>query len=81
MTAKEGSFSFDFEGIYTKVEEPLAIDYTIGDGRKVKVRFIKEENKVITTESFGSENTHPHDMQRGGWQAILNNFKSQKETN
>ena len=80
MAAKDGSFSFDFEGIYTNIEEPTLIEYTIADGRKVKVVFAEENGNTKITETFEMENTHPEDMQRSGWQAILNNFKKYVET-
>jgi len=79
MAAKDGSFSFDFGGEYTVVKLHELIEYTMGDGRKVKVVFedLGEETKVV--ESFDAESTHPVEMQRGGWQAILDNFKKYTE--
>lgn len=81
MAAKDGSFSFDFGGVYTKVEQHKAMDYTMGDGRKVQVRFSSEGNKTKVVETFEPENIHPADFQRGGWQAILDNFKKHTEEN
>ena len=79
MAAKDGSFSFDFEGVYTKIEEPRLIEYTIADGRKVKVVFTDRGNDTKVVETFEMENTFSEDMQRGGWQAILDNFKKYAE--
>lgn len=81
MAAKDGSFSFDFEGVYTKVEKHKSIEYTIADGRKVKIEFIAEGNQTNVVESFDPEGENPEDMQRDGWQAILNNFKTYTEKN
>lgn len=81
MAAKDGSFSFDFGGVYTKVEEHKAIDYTMGDGRKVQIQFSSEGNKTKVVETFDPENMHPVDFQRAGWQAILDNFKKHTEEN
>jgi uncharacterized protein YndB with AHSA1/START domain len=81
MAAKDGSFSFDFGGIYTRVEKHKTIEYTIADGRKVKINFTAEENQTKVVETFDAENENPEDMQRDGWQAILNNFKSYTENN
>jgi uncharacterized protein YndB with AHSA1/START domain len=81
MEAKDGSFGFDFGGTYDAVTPKRYIEYTIGDGRKVKVNFTTEGNKTKVTESFEAENTHSIDMQRTGWQAILDNFKKYTEEN
>jgi len=80
MEAKDGSFGFDFGGTYTSVEEHKYIEYTIGDGRKVKVSFnAVSNNQTHITENFEAENTHSLEMQRGGWQNILDNFKKYTE--
>lgn len=81
MAAKDGSFSFDFGGIYDKVETHKTIEYTLGDGRKVKVNFKADGNATHITETFDAESTHSVEMQRGGWQAILDNFKRYTEVN
>lgn len=81
MAAKDGSFSFDFGGVYTKVDQHKAIDYTMSDGRKVQIRFSSEGNTTKVVETFEPENMHPVDFQRGGWQAILDNFKKHAEEN
>lgn len=81
MAAKDGSFSFDFEGVYTTVKKNELIEYTLGDGRKVKVLF-KDNGKTTTvTERFEAEGQHSLDMQHSGWQAILDNFKKYTENN
>ncbi|MFI5221094.1 MAG: SRPBCC family protein [Bacteroidia bacterium] len=74
MEAKDGSFGFDFGGIYDDVKQNEMIAYTIGDGRKVKISFANENGKTKVVESFEAESQNPVEMQRGGWQAILNNF-------
>jgi uncharacterized protein YndB with AHSA1/START domain len=81
MAAKDGSFSFDFEGVYTKVEKHSAIEYTIADGRKVTINFTAEGNQTKIVETFDAETENPEDMQRDGWQAILNNFRKYTESN
>ena len=81
MAAKDGSMSFDFGGVYTKVETNRAIDYTIGDGRKVGVTFTPQGNQTKVVERFEAESSNPIEMQRGGWQAILDNFKKYTEAN
>lgn len=80
MAAKDGSFSFDFEGVYTKVEPNKAISYEMSDGRKAEVLFSANGSSTKVTETFEAENTNPVDMQRGGWQAILDNFKKHTES-
>lgn len=81
MEAKDGSFGFDFEGVYDTVVLHELIAFTISDGRKVSVSFKSEGGKTKVTETFEAENDNPVDMQRGGWQAILNSFKKHVETN
>jgi uncharacterized protein YndB with AHSA1/START domain len=81
MEAKDGSFGFDFGGVYDEVKEHEVIDYTMEDGRKVNVRFSSTGNQTKVVETFDAENTHPVDMQRAGWQAILDNFKKYVEAN
>ena len=79
MEAKDGSMGFDFGGVYDEVREHEHISYTMGDGRKVKVDFIPEGNNTRIVESFDAETTHSVEMQRGGWQAILDNYRNYTE--
>lgn len=79
MEAKDKSVGFDFGGVYDEVKEHKLIAYTIGDGRKVKIIFSGDKNETKITETFEAENQNPVEMQRSGWQAILNNFKKYTE--
>ncbi len=79
MAAKDGSVSFDFEGVYNTVESNKRIAYSIADGRKVSVDFAKQGNATKITETFETETENPVEMQRGGWQAILDNFRKYVE--
>src|SRR4051812_29239477 len=81
MEAKDGSFGFDFGGAYDNVKTNELIEYTMEDGRKVKVEFAANGNETTVVESFDAESENPVEMQRGGWQAILDNFKKYVETN
>lgn len=81
MEAKDGSFGFDFGGTYDEVIPNEYIEYTIGDGRKVKITFTANGNSTHISESFEAETQNPIEMQRGGWQAILDNFKKYTESN
>ena len=81
MEAKDGSFGFDFGGVYDKIKEHELIEYTIGDGRKVKIVFSTNGNETTVVESFEAETENSIELQQGGWQAILNNFKKHVETN
>jgi uncharacterized protein YndB with AHSA1/START domain len=80
MEAKDGSFGFDFGGVYTTVINNERIEYTLGDERKVKILFESTADGIKITESFDTENQNPVEMQRAGWQAILNNFKFYTES-
>lgn len=79
MAAKDGSYSFDFGGIYDEVILNRKIAYTLGDGRKVVVEFIEEMDGVMIAETFQAEETFSLEMQRTGWQAILDNFRNYVE--
>jgi uncharacterized protein YndB with AHSA1/START domain len=81
MEAKDGSFGFDFGGTYNEVKQNELITYTMGDGRKVKVVFSKEGNATKVIESFEAETLNSEEMQKSGWQAILNSFKKYTESN
>ena len=72
MEAKDGSFGFDFGGVYTTVINNERIEYTLGDERKVKILFESTAEGIKITESFDTENQNPVEMQKNGWQAILN---------
>ncbi len=79
MAAKDGSFSFDFWGIYDEVDTNKYIAYTLGDDRKVSVTFTSDGDSTHIIQIFEAEETNPVEMQQGGWQAILNNFKKYAE--
>jgi len=79
MEAKDGSFGFDFGGMYTKIVKHRSIEYTIDDSRKVSVQFIQEGAVTQITEEFEAEDQNPVEMQQAGWQAIMDNFKKYAE--
>jgi uncharacterized protein YndB with AHSA1/START domain len=81
MAAKDGSFSFDFEGVYTNVAPLKTIEYSIADGRTVEIIFSSNGNETKVVETFEAEGQNPVEMQRGGWQAILDSFKNYSENN
>lgn len=74
MEARDGSEGFDFEGTYTRVVPGQVIEYRMSDGREVTVEFSREDGGVRIRETLDAENEHPHEFQRQGWQAILDNF-------
>ncbi len=81
MEAKDGSMGFDFSGVYDEVVPHAAINYTMEDGRKVSVTFEDRGSSVHITETFDAEQQNPVEMQRDGWQAIMDNFKNYTEHN
>lgn len=81
MEAKDGSMGFDFSGVYNGIRINEYIEYTMDDGRKVKVTFAPGENGTKISESFEAETTNSPEMQKTGWQAILDNFKRYTESN
>jgi len=74
MEARDGSMGFDFEGTYTRIVDQQLIEYEMSDGRKVRVEFQPQGDGVLVRETFDAEDTHQAEMQRAGWQAILDNF-------
>jgi uncharacterized protein YndB with AHSA1/START domain len=74
MEAKDGSAGFDFEGVYTRVVPTKAIEYRMSDGREVQVEFVERPGGVLVKETFDPESENPAELQRQGWQAILDNF-------
>jgi uncharacterized protein YndB with AHSA1/START domain len=74
MEARDGSMGFDFEGAFTHVVPERSIAYRMEDGREVSVEFSPQLDGILVTETFDSETENPPEMQRQGWQAILDNF-------
>ncbi len=79
MAAKDGSAEFEFGGIYTAIDTNRLIEYDMSDGRHVKTVFEETPEGVKITETFDPENENTLEMQKQGWQAILNNFKKYSE--
>jgi uncharacterized protein YndB with AHSA1/START domain len=80
MEARDGSFGFDFEGTYNDVQDQKYLEYTIADGRKVQVSFSSQAEATKVVETFEAEDTHSIEMQKEGWQAIMNNFMKYAES-
>jgi uncharacterized protein YndB with AHSA1/START domain len=78
MEAKDGSFGFDFAGTYTRIEPHALIEYAFGD-RTARVEFGEAADGVTVRVSFEAERENPEEMQRAGWQAILDTFKRHVE--
>jgi uncharacterized protein YndB with AHSA1/START domain len=74
MEVKDGSAGFDFEGTYTRIVAQKIIEYRLGDGRDVKVEFTEGVDGVLVREMFEAEPQIDRELQRRGWQAILDNF-------
>lgn len=79
MEAKDGSIGFDFSGIYEEVISNELISYIMEDGRKVKTIFTKMNIQTEIVTSFDPENENPLELQKTGWQSILDNFKKYAE--
>jgi uncharacterized protein YndB with AHSA1/START domain len=74
MEAKDGSAGFDFEATYTRIVPKEAIEFRMSDGREVKVEFVERTDGVLVKETFDAETENTPELQRQGWQAILDNF-------
>jgi uncharacterized protein YndB with AHSA1/START domain len=80
MEARDGSFGFDFEAVYQDIEPGVHFTYEFG-GRLATVTFKESGDSTEVTVSFDPETENPIDLQRTGWQLILNNFKAYTEGN
>jgi uncharacterized protein YndB with AHSA1/START domain len=80
MEAKDGSFGFDFGGIYDAITPNRYIEYTMDDGRKCQITFTNKGDSTHISSTFDAEKENPVEMQKGGWQAIMDNYKSYVET-
>lgn len=81
MASKDGQMAFDFSGTYTEVKPLIRIVNQLDDGRMVWVDFESlGPNQTRVIETFEAENLNSLELQRNGWQAILNNFKLAVET-
>jgi uncharacterized protein YndB with AHSA1/START domain len=80
MEAKDGSFGFDFWGVYDVIDLHQYIKYTLGDNRTVEITFSAEGNGTRVTEVFEAETVNPTELQQQGWQLILNNYKAYAES-
>ena len=81
MEGKDGSFGFDFEGEYLDVIPNQKILYKMDDDREVHINFQDQSDKTIVLIDFEAEDINPIEMQKDGWQAILNSFKNYTENN
>ncbi len=79
MEAKDGSFGFDFEAIYTEIVEGKQFSYGFGD-RTASVQFHSSGEQTEVVIIFDPENENPVELQKNGWQAILDNFKNYTES-
>lgn len=79
MQAKDGSTGFDFGGTYTDVQEHSLIEYDMDDKRHVRITFHETPEGVVVTESFDPEGQNSEELQRAGWQSIMDNFKKYAE--
>ncbi len=80
MEAKDGSTGFDFAGIYTDVVPMKRIAYKLGDDRTVEIMFEEEGDHVKVIETFDTEDENSAELQKQGWQAIMDNFKKYTES-
>lgn len=81
MEAKDGSFGFDFEAVYEQIIVGERFSYTMPDGREVQVTFKDADGKTEVSINFDAETENSIEIQRQGWQAILDNFKKYTEMN
>jgi len=76
MAARDGSAAFEFTGTFTEVEPNKVLACRLDDGRTVRVSFQEADGHTLVTESFEPESVHSIELQRAGWQAILDRFKA-----
>ena len=81
MEAKDGSFAFDFEAVYNEIVDGEKFTYTMPDNREIQVSFEQTDDKTLVIVTFDPENENPVDLQRSGWQSILDNYRKYAEGN
>jgi uncharacterized protein YndB with AHSA1/START domain len=79
MEAKDGSFGFDFVGVYSEVEPPSVLTLVMADGRTSRTTFIRTPQGTLIETTFDADPENPLDAQRAGWQAILDNYRKHAE--
>ena len=79
MEAKDGSFGFDFSGVHNEVKEYSLIESVLDDGRLMSVSFKETDGKTFVSEDFEADLENSIELQKTGWQAILDNFKKYAE--
>jgi uncharacterized protein YndB with AHSA1/START domain len=79
MEAKDGSFGFDFEGVFTEIVPLQKLKYVFMDQREAEISFSDLPEGTLVKIVFDAENENSLELQQSGWQAILNNFKSHTE--
>jgi uncharacterized protein YndB with AHSA1/START domain len=80
MEARDGSSGFDFDAIYTEIIILESFIYQFGD-RFAKIEFNNMNNQTEVIITFDPETENSIELQKNGWQAILNNFKEYVESN
>lgn len=75
MEAKDGSFGFDFDGVYNIIKTNELIEYTMTDGRKSIIIFTTQDQQINISQTFDAETQNTIELQRNGWQNIMDNFK------
>ena len=82
LSDEEWTWSFYFSWIYILIEELKHIKYEMmEDWRKVEIIFEELWDKTKITETFDMEDINSEELQRAGWQSILENFKKYLENN
>lgn len=86
MHAIDNSASFNFEGTYKEIDEYKKIVYIMDKSeneeyvRECEILFEEiNEKETKVTEIFDSESVNSIEMQKAGWQSILDNFKKHCE--
>jgi uncharacterized protein YndB with AHSA1/START domain len=79
MASRDEQYAFDFSGQFTHVEPNSRISFTLDDGRQVHISFEQRGDDTHVLQEFEPENMNPQELQRDGWQAIMNNYKQYTE--
>lgn len=84
MESRDGAHGFDFDGTYTEVVPLRKLAYRMGeelDAREVEITFEQQGENVVVSETFDTEDENSAELQRAGWQAIMDRFKAHVEAN
>ena len=76
---RTGAGGFDYTGTFEDAVACKSLKSSLADGRKVEASFSGAGTETTVVVKFDPDKQVSEDMQKAGWQAILDNFKKYTE--